>query len=443
MSKKLLWGHEFTLVKNGLAEEEVESLIRTLGTSANTWLEQAHHLNKLKDLSERMKSMVGEVTETLRKVQEDSAQSVKQEKESMLAEAKKASDSMVSQAKEAAHSVKEQAEEAAQSFREQAEEVANKRLSEAEKRVKELEEEAGGVEATTLAAQEEAQGIVVEAKERAKGIVMEAKEKALAIDEEAREHAEEVYSDSKEQAEVLMAKGFERIQKLMENESESLLQSLGSIRKGVGQKGPHDNASQDDEAGASEENKGESEPAKSQSNDGEDESSQGSPREKDTTSDRAKEESIVKGGANSDLQDSPVAAVSKSSANNGHQRDIRETPQSADEGTLYKGSVQILLPSDAHMLSLWSVQEALEGVEGVTIKEQISSADETSIVVFAQSPVPLIDILRGLPDVSKVEEENEEEVAAGGFFGSRQNKGFGAGLAMRKLRLTFPIKSRE
>jgi len=416
MIKKSLLRPEVTAVKNGVAKEEVESFIKGRGTGENSWLEQADHLNKPKDLSEHMNGMVSVVTAALRKVQEDSAQS-------MLAEAKKDSDSAVSLAKVAAQSIMEEAE---------------------------------GVKSSTLAAQEAAQGIVVEAKERAKGIVMEAIEKALGIEEEAKKHAKEAYSESKEQAEALIAKGFERIQQLMENESESLLQSLGSLRKSPGQKKSRVDADQDDGATltlehsneeaqirASEDKEVESEPVKAQVSDSGSESSQRSRPKKDKTSDEARKGSIIKGGAKRDLQDSPVAAVSESSASNGHRRDIRETPQTAGEGTLYKGSVQILLPSDAHMLSLWSVQKALEGVQGVTIKERISSADETSIVVFAQSPVPLIDILRGLPDVSKVEEENEEEVAAGGFFGSRQNKGFGAGLAMRKLRLTFPIKSRE
>jgi len=433
MNKKLLWGHEFTLVKNGLAEEEVESLIRSLGTSANTWLEQADHLNKLKDLSERMKSMVSEVMETLREVQEDSSESVKQEKVSILAEAKQASDSMVSQAKEAARSVSKQAEE-----------VANQRLIESEKRVRELEEEAEGVKATVLAAKEEARGIVAEAEERATEIELGAKQKALAVEENAKESAEDVYGESKEQAEALMAKAFERIQQLMENESESLLQSLGSMGKSTGQKRDRENANrEDDETGEGKEGKGESEPVKAQNNGSESEFSQGLGPKKDSALDQAKEGDMVKGEVKRDRQESPVVAISESSASNGHSRDTRETLQTADEGTLYKGNVQVLLPSDAHMLSIWSVQEALEGVEGVTIKEQISSEEETSIVVFAESPIPLMDILGGLPDVSNVEEENEEKVAVGRFLGSRPNKGSGAGLPMRKLRLTIPKESRE
>jgi len=202
MGKKRLWGREFTLVKDGLAEEDVESLIRSLGASGNNRLEQAHHLNKLKDLSERMNGMVSEVTVAIQKLQEDSVQRVEQEKESMLAEAKKASDSIVFRAKVAAQSVMEEAE---------------------------------GVKSTTLAAQEEAEDTVIEAKERAKGIVIEAKEKVLALEEEAKKQAKEAYGKSKEQAETLMANGFERIQRLMESESESLLQSLSSMRKSPSQ----------------------------------------------------------------------------------------------------------------------------------------------------------------------------------------------------------------
>ena len=84
MNKRRLWGHEFTMVNKGLAEEEVESLIRTLGEIANISLDHAHHFDEMKDLSERMKSVVNESADSLRKIQEDSAQSAKREKESIL-----------------------------------------------------------------------------------------------------------------------------------------------------------------------------------------------------------------------------------------------------------------------------------------------------------------------------------------------------------------------
>ena len=194
--KRLLWGHEFTLVKKGLAEEEVETLIRNIGTSANIWLDHSHHLNKLKDLSERMNSVVSDVTEALHEVQDDSAQIAKQEKESILSEARETSDSMVSQA---------------------------------EDRVKQLEEEVEGLKATLFATRKETEETVHSATQRAKGIELEAKEKALAIQEEAKKHAKDVYKQSTRQAKTLMAKSFERIHRQLGNESESLLQSLKSM----------------------------------------------------------------------------------------------------------------------------------------------------------------------------------------------------------------------
>ena len=225
MTKRRLWGYEFTLVKDGLAVEDVQALLKSVGNQADTWLEQTQHLSKLQELSQRMENMAAEVQETIRGVQANSARTVEQQKNKVLEEARNTADTVIAEAEESAHAIIHQAEEA-----------AGKVANEAEEKVKELEEQAEAVKAAAEAAIHEAENMVSAAKERAKGIELGARERAFAIEREAKGSATAVYRESKEQAEAMMGSVIKRIQQLVETESETIAQALGSLQKDEGSK---------------------------------------------------------------------------------------------------------------------------------------------------------------------------------------------------------------
>ena len=157
MTKRYLWGHEFTLVKNGLAEEEVDSFVRELNANGNNLLEQADRLITLRNLSEQMEELVSGVLENVNLFQEHATRDAEQSRDKILEEARKKADTIVSEAEESAHSIKRQSEEAAKEY-----------TQEAEKRVEELEAEAEVARIAISTAKEEAENLIAEAEERAR-----------------------------------------------------------------------------------------------------------------------------------------------------------------------------------------------------------------------------------------------------------------------------------
>ena len=400
MTKKYLWGHEFTLVKNGLAEDEVETFVKSLRDNGNSLLEQADRLGGLKDQSERMNTVVSEVLEKVRGFYEDATREAEHEGGRMLEEARKTAEAMVSAAEESAHSIKQQAEETAKEY-----------SQEMENKIKGLEADAEAARSAARAAKSEAEYIIAEAEVRAKEIEQEAVERASSIDHEAKERASNVYSESKEQAEELVETAVARMRRLMETESESLLQSLDSMRDENGSKEPQAEISPADER----------EPAQ-----------WAHPSKSMELMDleRPDESGPVEAQASTNGKESAVALASEVPDQDKHLQKLEEAPQPAETPALYEGKVQVLLPSDVNILTLWSIRDVLETTKGVTVATQVTTGNEISIEALLESPVPLAEILGSLPEVSNVVETEAEVGSSGSYFG-----GPDASPPARKLRL--------
>jgi len=132
MNKKRLWGHEFSLVENGLAVEEVETFVKSLGSNADTWLEQEENFTSLKDLSGRMATTFDEVQKVVRALREEALQRAEQEKDSIRNEARDTARKIIAEAEESARLVKQEAEEVARDVRQGALEEFKRLMQEAE-----------------------------------------------------------------------------------------------------------------------------------------------------------------------------------------------------------------------------------------------------------------------------------------------------------------------
>ena len=396
MTKKYLWGHEFTLVKDGLDEEEVDSFVKELSANGNSLLEQSNRLISLKSLSEQMEKLVSDALESVTEFQEEATRDAEQGRDRILEEARQKADTIVSEAEESALSIKQQAEEAATEY-----------TQEAEKRVADLKAEA-----------EAARNAISDAKEEAEDLIAEAEEKARKIESEAKEHVAHIYEESTEEAETLIESAFERVRQVMAIKSDTLTQSLDSDLSDPDPMETLELANPDDGEGL----QLPATPGDSIQ-----------PMQPEQSADAV----LVDAQHDSEEQGAPDVIVPEAQANNGSLQSLDSTLLPDNQEALYEGQVQFHLPIDTDLLDIWSVKETLESTEGIEILKQRTSGDTIVIEVHAEFPTPLQKILSDLSCVSEVADIGAGEDASERSSGEPLDGQPDVGSTVRKVRLTM------
>ena len=179
--KKRLLGHEFTIVKNGLAEEEVATFVQSLGSAPGLWAELSERLARFRDLSQRLEHLAADAYQVLHGVRDTATRQVEQEKEELVRQAQVTAQGIVAQAEEEAMSIRRQWEVA---------------------------------------------------RAQAAALEQQAKAQAAAITREAQEEAARILREAREEAQAALKAVGERVRLLVAREVERSLRGLGQPQGG-------------------------------------------------------------------------------------------------------------------------------------------------------------------------------------------------------------------
>ena len=188
-----LHGREITIVKNGLSEPQVVSLINDLARERDELIERQEHLNSLTRLAERTVSeadtLAGEMKELAKK-------EAGEEVERIIAEAHERAERLVQEKEAEAMAT---AQSRAEEIKTEAEKLATEIMTDAETKADQVRTDA----------EAEATNIISEAQSKGRAMVAEKESEAREL---AEQQAKEILSKAREQASGMLEREKKRIQ---------------------------------------------------------------------------------------------------------------------------------------------------------------------------------------------------------------------------------------
>jgi hypothetical protein len=107
-------------------------------------------------------------------------------------------------------------------------------------------------------------------------------------------------------------------------------------------------------------------------------------------------------------------------------------PASNQEPTTYEKEVELEILPPVNPMKIMEIMKYLDNLSEVLDTELIPRADKPSIIVSQREPMPLVDMLRGLPQVEHVKEPTDGEVAATGTDSAEDGK-------RKKIEITLSV----
>jgi hypothetical protein len=87
---------------------------------------------------------------------------------------------------------------------------------------------------------------------------------------------------------------------------------------------------------------------------------------------------------------------------------LTEGAEPATTGELYRGTVTLTIIPPVDFSQLWEFQNSLRQAENISVVRTGGSVEEGTIVVVSlEKPLPLIDILRGMPSIEQLLKKND------------------------------------
>ena len=133
MATRTLLGHEFTVVKNGLSDEEVELFMKRLVLNGANVLEQARRLQGANQALDKLTALTNEALVIVGSVKEDASAAIESEKRQLLVAAEREAEALLRQAK----TLDEETRRKALLIQQQAKEQANATLEAAFSKIRE------------------------------------------------------------------------------------------------------------------------------------------------------------------------------------------------------------------------------------------------------------------------------------------------------------------
>jgi vacuolar-type H+-ATPase subunit H len=342
-----LWGREFNIVKSGLSEAQVVSFVNDLAKQHDLLLQRQEHLNALTKLAERTVSEADKLAEEMR---EEAKGQVEKERTKVLAEAEskaKADAARIvedAQAKSEAK-IKEKESKAAAAAAEHASRVKE----EAEKLAADMKAEAEKLSNDVMAeAEEKARRVVSDAEARGKHIIEQKEAEAAKV---AQDRAKEILQKAERDASTLLEREKKRIQpelnQFVQTLRGQLIANLDSLKHQVG--------------------------------------------------------ALEAGLANS-LARVPANGPGNSGGRGRNRDEFMDLV--GDSGNEESGEpewdVEVVPPID--IMKIMNIVGYIDGLPEVSRTEIIPRNDRTSITVYLNEPVDMLDLIKALPEVAHADE---------------------------------------
>lgn len=344
-----LWGREFNIVKSGLSEAQVVSFVNDLVKQHDGLLQRQQHLEALTKLAERSVSEADKLAQEMKKEAADRANS---EAARIIAEAEKSAKSeanrLLGEAEQRGQQmIKEREDQAMAAVAKQAEAMK----ADAERLAAEVKQKA----------ETEAARIEADAESRGRHIIEQKEAEAV---EAADELAKEIMSKAESEAAGMLEREKDRIQpqlsQFVHRLHSQLLSELDSLKDQVGSL----DSKFAETLFSTEVNEAELDPRRAG------QSQRVSSREQEN---ERQDELLDLVGSGSDVDPGE--------------------PQ---------WDVEILPPID--IMKIMSIVGHLDSLPGVVKTEIIPRNDRTSVTVYLDEPVELVDVVKSLPEVAHAEE---------------------------------------
>lgn len=275
--------------------------------------------------------------------------------------------------------------------------LAEKTVTEADKLAKEIKEEA------TEQTKDEASVIIAKAEEQAQQIVEEKRAEIVTV---ATEQAEAIKADAEHEAELLIENHKKRLQPELKDMAQrvcdQLLSQLESLKQQV------------------------------TTLEAEFEHRLSQPLEETSIATMEKEpplaqvpatiqqEDNITQNISSELSLEPTADIPTESQEliqslePTNTRELEEqAPSGTEDTTIYEGEVEVEILPPINIRQIIKIMGYLEGLPEVSATELIPISDKPLIIASLSEPLPLMDILKTLPEVAEVKEVTDEETVAG------------------------------
>jgi len=489
---KSLWGQEFQVAKQGLAEEQVVAFVTDLVNQRDSLLERQQHLNSLQILAERTVTESSQLAEKIKQEAQDQARQLIQEAEDKArettAEVQEQAERTVTGANELAEKIRQEAhdqttrliQEAEDKAREttaevqeqaertvtEANELAEKIRQEAQDQTRQLIQEAEDkARETTTEVQEQAERTVTEANELAEKIRQEAQDQTTRLIQEAEDKARETTAEVQEQAERTVTEANELAEKIRQEVQDQTAQLIQEAEDKAGElvskaKREAETANQEKAAAILEQARQEAaaiiETARTHvSSEIEHFRDRFLSRLQDLITgvgasrkeiEQAKLGAVEEDEPNTlpfsipiseissngdreslevkeDLESEFVATVANKSqtveeATTANPADESVTPPAApDDATPFEGEVKIAVPPPVDMAQLIRLRRNLQDVSHLKIRRTDGSWNEGSVItMLINKPLPLISLLKEMPEVENAELWTGEKEWADGDF---------------------------
>lgn len=395
---KDIWGRKFKIVKNGLDEGEVFSFIGGLIDQNNELTNKLQHLDSLKKLAERTVIEAEKQAEVIKKEIEEKANTKaativsKAEKE-----AKAEADRIINEVKQKVEQdaqvkitaaiqqgqiLLKEAEEKGETIKTAANQEANKILAEAKQNGSIIEQQAQDVlkkaeekvETIKANAEKKAAKILADAKERAEDLVRaktaSAEKEALSILEEARLKAEKESVLIKQKSEQLLKKSKKLAESEIKEKFKKVYQGLLSSLEGI------------DETTI-----------------------------EMSISEERKDSELSKAEATASIQAEVITRESQEQPSLRYgERETKESPV-----VLYQGNIELVIPPPLSLDRMLQLHKHLRNTPQIEVLNLGVAADKSiTIRILLENPVPLLNILEGLPEVEKALDspQDAEAIAA-------------------------------
>jgi F0F1-type ATP synthase membrane subunit b/b' len=395
---KDIWGRKFKIVKNGLDEGEVFSFIGGLIDQNNDLSNKLQHLDSLKKLAERTVIEAEKQAEVIRKEIEEKANTkaasivskaekdAKVEADRIISEVKQKVEQdaqvKITAAIQQGQNLIKEAEEKGEALKNSANQEASKIIAEAKQNSSAIEQQAQDVlkkaeekaETIKANADKKAAKILADAKEKAEDLVKaktaSAEKEALSILEEARIKAEKESVLIKQKSEMLLKKSKKIAESEIKEKFKKVYQGFISSLEGIDE----------------------------------------------TSIEMAISEEV----ANAEFSKAEATASAQAEVITRESQDqpsLRYVERETKEGPvdLYQGDIELVIPPPLSLDRMLQLHKHLRNTPQIEVLNLGVAADKSiTIRILLENPVPLLNILEGLPEVDKALDspQDAEAIAA-------------------------------
>jgi len=369
---KELLGREFRVVQNGLDPAEVMAFLEAVAGSSEVGLRRLENFASLRGLSSTLEGMIEETRQVSERIKEQAKQEAEAEKTQVIEEAKRETEELAEQTKKSCTALVE---------------ATNSVLSEAKRKTEEMVEQ---TKKSCIALIEATDSVLVEAATKARQMEEMAFQKVKemvnmnseAVQQNAHDIVNSIHSD--------LSSVFEQYNKELSSSQFKAVETSSDARE-------QERAPVKEEVPETTE-----------------------AEERGETLDSILEPNVMEVGI--EKEEAPVS--------------VEVAPKEASSG-LYSGKVTLLIPREAKRSWIQQLRERLASNPGIHILLEAGTNTNMNIMILSlDKPVPLTSILREMPNVERVVEEDRELREPSGGLAKKSKQG-PEGLQQTRLAIVF------